>query len=66
MIPVFRDFFLPSEYNLLFSHIPPELPAFRQKYNSHTFRKKELYYLYTDIQSNKQFASAGLETKSSL
>lgn len=26
MIPVFSDFFFPSEYSLLFSQIPPELP----------------------------------------
>lgn len=26
MIPVFRDFFFPSEYSLFFSQIPPELP----------------------------------------
>lgn len=27
MMPVFRDFLFPSEYSLLFSQIPPELPV---------------------------------------
>lgn len=32
IIPVLRDFFFPSEYSLLFSQMPPELPE-KERHN---------------------------------
>lgn len=38
IIPVLRDFFFPSEYSLLFSQMPPELPGNEKHKLEQTFQ----------------------------
>lgn len=40
IIPVLRDFFFPSEYSLLFSQMPPELPE-KEKHRFEPELKKQ-------------------------
>lgn len=46
MIPVFRDFFFPSEYSLFFSQIPPELPEKHTQQQQHQRPEEETLHLY--------------------